>query len=174
MRWVLDRDAPLPPAVALLTTHRSPYASGEDVWEVWLCDIPPDTVNDTYAAEPWRLERPVDEVVAVLGAGLSRWWDRLSDGRVDVESTAGGRVAVGADGGGEECVEAAREASTSAADGLLVIATAAHRSDVPGGWGRPGDCEGPCPRAPAAVTGRAVYVGAADLIRRGVTGPRWT
>ncbi len=115
---------------------------------MWLCDIPPDTVNDTYAAEPWRLERPVDEVVAVLGPGLSRWWDRLTTAGSQCRRR-GGRVAVGADGGGEECVAASEGGiHESAADGLLVIATAAHRSDVPGGWGRPGDCEGRAPVRP--------------------------
>ena len=159
-----DDAAPLPAAVDLLTAHRSPYAAGEDSWEVWLCDVPLTTGDELYAADPWRLERSVEDVVDVLGPSLSAWWDRQSGGRVVTSVTPGGRVAVDDQGGGEECVAAAMSASVTSADGLLVVATAAHRPDVPGGWGRPGDCgDEQCGRAPASTTGRAVYVGAADL-----------
>lgn len=171
-----DASQLLPPALQLLAGHPSPFARGDDRWEVWVCRIPLDTQDPTYGDPTgWRLDASPADLAITLQDGVTPWFETLSHGLYRPVFSAGGTVdapAVGGDDGdnGGACVDEAqarirrRSDPGERPDGILVVADAAHADDSAGGWGRPGSCDGaPCGRIDAGESGRAVYVGAADF-----------
>jgi hypothetical protein len=150
-------------ALDLLAGSPSPFATGTDRWELWVCRVPTDTTVALFAGDPWRLDASPDRLATVVDDGVAQWWSQRSHGLYRPVVVAGGSVTVSAEGDDQACVAAAIENSSSDVDGVFVVATAAHRPDVPGGWGRPGTCTSPCVRTPVTQSGRAVYVGATDF-----------
>jgi hypothetical protein len=133
---------------------------GVDLWEVVICRVPVDSVAQVFEPISDRLALGSDDIVAELG-GVTDYFERWSRGRYRPEFRAGEDVAVGVADDDQDCVERALDGIADDVDGVLVVADAQHREDVPGGWGRPGrPCVDECP---ASSTGRAAYVGAADF-----------
>lgn len=133
---------------------------GVDQWAVVICRVPVDVAAPTYEPIPDRLGIEADEIVDRL-AGVADYFERWSRGRYRPEFRAGVDVAIEEDESDQDCVERALDAEGGDVDGVLVVADAQHRADVPGGWGRPGvPCVDDCP---ASTTRRAAYVGAADF-----------
>lgn len=161
------RDATSVRALDLLRSSRSPYASGDDVWEVWICRVPNTVGHPLYADDPWRIDRTADDLVAILQPGVGEWYRSISHGQYRPVFRSGGRVSIDAAGDGFACVDRAVARAGADVDGVLVVADARHRDGLSGGWGRPGTCSSPCRAAHVGETGRAVYVGAADF------GPAW-
>jgi hypothetical protein len=152
-----------PRALTLLTSAPSPYALGDDVWEVWTCHVPVTLGHPVYADDIWRMPRTADDLAAIFDDGITDWFAERSHGLYRPMFTAGGRVAISAEGDGFDCADRAIARAGAGTNGVLVIADARHRDDVSGGWGRPGSCGSPCRRGFVNDTGRAVYVGAADF-----------
>jgi hypothetical protein len=150
-------------ALDLLAGSPSPYATGADRWEVWVCSIPADTTSPQFADDPWRLDATPAQLASVIDDGVAQWWSVRSHGIYRPVVKDGATVAVGADAGDQACVDAAVRGASPESHGVFVVATAAHRPDVPGGWGRPGTCSSPCAHTPVTASGRAVYVGAGDF-----------
>jgi hypothetical protein len=150
-------------ALGLLAGSPSPFATGADIWEVWVCAIPADTTSPLFADDPWRLDTTPEQLASVVDDGVAQWWASRSHGVYRPVVTAGARVTVGVDDGDQACVDAAVQRASRESHGVFVVATAAHRPDVAGGWGRPGSCPSPCVRTPVTTSGRAVYVGAGDF-----------
>ena len=133
---------------------------GVDEWAVVICRVPSGIVTPTYEPIPDRLGIGANEIVERL-AGVTDYFERWSRGRYRPEFRAGADVSITVDETDQDCVERALDAEGSDVDGVLVVADAQHREDVPGGWGRPGrSCLVECP---ASATRRAAYVGAADF-----------
>lgn len=140
---------------------RGSLGNGSDVWEVVLCDIPSDATHPDFAPGTTRLDVSPAELTAWL-APVTEYFDRWSQGRYRPDFVAGVDVSVGIDGSPEECVERALDGSRADANGVVVVASAPLRPDEPGGWGRVGEvCVQPCA---ARLTGRAVFLGAADFL----------
>lgn len=150
-------------ALDLLAGTPSPFAIGADRWELWVCDIPLDTTSGLFADDRWRLDTNPDVLATIVDDGVASWWSQRSHGLYRPVVTPGGTVTVDAAGDDQSCAQAAIAEAAPDTDGVVVVATAAHRSDVAGGWGRPGTCPTPCVRTPVTTSGRAVYVGAADF-----------
>lgn len=152
-----------PPALALLASTPSPYATGVDVWEVWTCHVPITVGHPLYDDDTWRLARTAEELTPIFERGVGDWFADRSHGLYRPVFRAGGRVRISSDEGDSDCVARALARVGAGANGVLVVADAVHRAGISGGWGRPGRCGSPCRASTAAVTGRAVYVGAADF-----------
>ncbi len=161
-----DGAAPTPPvALTALLDDAAPFArlaDGEDRWEVWVCHVPADSTADPYDVAAPRATLTPAGLVRELEEHLGPWFEAVSHGRYRPAWSPGGVFALGAHDGPQQCAEAALDRSSPAADGVLAVADAPHRSDAEGGFGTPGD---PCPdvRCPASDTGRVVYVGGADF-----------
>jgi hypothetical protein len=153
----------VPAALRLLAGDPSPYADGDDVWQVFVCRVPTTVGHRVYADDPSRLDITAADLTARLVEGVGDWFGQLSHGRYRPEFREGGEVAITVDGDGDDCVAAAVARAGGGVTGVLVVADARHRDTVSGGWGRPGTCGSPCRSAPVTTTGRAVYVGAADF-----------
>ena len=135
--------------------------SGVDVWAVVRCRVPLDTTADEFAPDTTRLEATSSDLVAWLEP-VTDYFDRWSQGDYRPEFRVADDVDVTTDGDGVACVDRALESASDEVAGVLVVATAPLRPDVPGGWGRVGErCEQPCA---ARISGRAVFVGAADFL----------
>lgn len=160
-------DAPIgdatPAALALLASTPSPYAAGVDVWEVWTCHVPITVGHPLYDDDTWRLARTADELTPIFDRGVGEWFAERSHGVYRPEFRAGGRVRISSAEDDSDCVARALARVGAGANGVLVVADAVHREGMSGGWGRPGRCGSPCRASTADVTGRAVYVGAADF-----------
>lgn len=154
---------PLSPALDTLVGAPSPFARGDDTWEVWTCEIPVDTTASLYARDPWRLPDTPSGLADDLDSAVGRWTAELSHDVYRARFVPGGTVRVPVDGDDDTCVDAVLDLTEGDTDAVLVVATAAHRADEAGGWGRPGTCGSPCTRRPVRATGRAIYVGASDF-----------
>lgn len=143
-------------------------ATGTDTFAVWICAVPADTVDPTWAGLDLRLPLTPAEVVARAGGRLADYFTTISHGEYTVELVAGGTVALAADETSEDCVARAIELTAEADGGdrveaVLAVADAEHVATAPGGWGTAGDratCTAACS---VAVTHRAAYVGASDF-----------
>jgi hypothetical protein len=134
---------------------------GNDVWEVVRCDVPPDSTDPDIAPDAVRLESSADDLVSWL-APVADYFDRWSQGAYIPEFVAAADVRIGASDTMQDCIDRAVGVASSESNGVLVIATAPLRPDVPGGRGRVGEpCAQPCP---VEKSGRAVFVGAADFL----------
>lgn len=153
----------IPPALELLASSPSPYASGDDVWEVWTCHVPNTVGHPVYADDTWRLDRSAADLARIFDTGVGAWFADRSHGVYRPVFRAGGRVSIPVDGDGYDCADRAVARAGGGVEGVIVVADARHRDDVSGGWGRPGSCSTPCRASTVDVTGRAVYVGAADF-----------
>lgn len=152
---------PAPELVDRLVTDRA--VLGDDVVEVWICDVPGDTVVALYGDLALRVGLTPADVVDRIGDGVGDYFDGVSQGAYSPHLVAGGTVAMGATDTDADCVDAALDRSSSSADAVLAVATAEHTASSPGGWGRPGTwltCSTDCS---AAQTRRAAYVGASDF-----------
>lgn len=139
-------------------------STGVDRWEVWVCDVPSGTTAEIYEPATSRVALEPGTLVGRL-AGVTTYFATISHGVYRPTFAVGGRVQLGTDDGPQECVDAALARSGPAARGVLVVASALHRADRPGGSGNPGaDCAQPCA---AAASRRNVYVGASDFL------PEW-
>jgi hypothetical protein len=135
-------------------------SQGVDTWEVWICDVPPDATSAVFAATA-RVTLEPAEVVAELGQVSERFTD-WSSGVYQPVFVAGGRVVLAHDAEPQSCSDTAITRAADTTRGVLVVATAQHRGDQPGGWSSGGDgCDEPC--APSR-SGRYIYVGAADFV----------
>jgi hypothetical protein len=116
---------------------------------VWRCRVPLSTRSEWYEPSPFRLELSTVQLVERL-APIREWFMHQSNGYFTPQFVAGGDVDLDDDAGPEACAAAA-EAQVEEIDGqrplIVLVGTAEHRADRPGGWGRPG----------------VAYVGAADF-----------
>jgi hypothetical protein len=114
---------------------------------VWRCDVPTSTTSDWFAESDFRLDLSPDELARRVKP-VASWFDRQSAGIFVPQFQAGGVVTLGDSDGPEVCVVAAEKSVRETNDGLvLVVGTAEHAGERPGGWGRPG----------------VAYIGAADF-----------
>ena len=139
-----------------------PRANGTDTWEVVVCRVPVGITDPMYAPINDRMSDDASAIVDSL-APVSDYFDRWSGNRYDVRFVAAeSEVSILTTETSEQCVERALAASSPDAEGVLVVADAQHDVDQEGGRGTPGtECVAECS---AKVTGRAVYVGAADFM----------
>lgn len=136
---------------------------GDDRWEVVLCQIPREIDNDTYDPTDERLVVTSEQIVTAIEP-ISDYFDRWSGGRYTMSFMPAKAVAIAANEDASTCVEAALDASSNDSTGVIVVADAPHRVDVPGGWAQPGvGCATSSVRCSARQSRRAVYVGAADF-----------
>lgn len=160
--------------VAVGCTGEQP-ATGDDRWQVWVCEVPAATTHRVYAAGPWgtdRLDLSPVELARVLEAHVTPWFDQVSHGQHRFAFEPGGRIALGADEGPGACLDRALAGAAAPSlaapgrsapvTGVLAVADAAHALDEPGGFGRAGSTCGAGTCA-AHTTGRGAYVGAADF-----------
>lgn len=127
------------------------YSGGEDVWELWMCDVP-----DGAAAVD------VGSAATALDSELSRYYSSVSEGRYSPRVVAGGVVVSSSPSGWPanpllrqvECEQRVAAAGIGSEGAIIVV-------DAPygGGYGTPGlDCSG-CPTTFPA-NGRLIVVGA--------------
>jgi hypothetical protein len=136
---------------------------GQDVWEVVLCEIPENIADTNFAPLPDRLSVSTSDIVTAIGP-VGEYFERWSGGRYAMTFIPGGTVAIDAEEDAQTCVESALESSSQGATGVVVIADAAHRDDVAGGWAQPGlGCANPDQKCSAQSSRRAVYLGGADF-----------
>lgn len=136
---------------------------GQDVWEVVLCEIPKNIADTNFAPLPDRLSVSTSDLVAAIDP-IREYFERWSGGRYAMTFVPGDTVAIDVDEDAQACVEGALESSSQGATGVVVIADAAHRDDVPGGWAQPGiGCSNPNQICTAKLSRRAVYLGGADF-----------
>lgn len=140
-------DEPNPPAI--------------DVFEVWVCDVPTGVTDPLYADDAERVSLTAEGVITTVASGVADYFTTVSHGAYTPRFRAGGTVHIDRDDTSETCIERALDASSDEADAVLVVATAQHVADQPGGRATPGDRTD----APAGLTGRMVYVGANDFHR---------
>jgi hypothetical protein len=128
-----------------------------------LCEIPVKTTNINFAPLPDRLSVSTSDIVAAIGP-VREYFERWSGGRYAMTFVPGDTVAIGVEEDAQACVEGALESSSQGATGVVVIADAPHRDDVPGGWAQPGiGCPNPNQTCTAKLSRRAVYLGGADF-----------
>jgi len=144
--------------------QRGSPVKGDDSWEVVLCQIPLNSSDENYAPIDQRLTVRASDIVLAINP-ITEYFDHWSRGRYSMTLVAGDPVTIDQDEDAHSCVEAALESSANTATGVIVIADAAHRGDVPGGWAQPGiGCPTPIDACAAKVSRRAVYLGAADFL----------
>jgi hypothetical protein len=118
-----------------------------NVVTVWRCDVPVSSTSDWFAESNFRLHDSPEDLARRI-APAAAWFDRQSGGLFVPQFEAGGVVALADGEGPEVCVAAAEKSVRETNDApVLVVGTAEHRGERPGGWGRPG----------------VAYVGAADF-----------
>lgn len=134
---------------------------GEDRWEVTLCQVPATIDNATFDATDERLAVTPAQIVTAIEP-VAGYFERWSRGLYEMTLVPGAVVAIEDDDEAQACVEAAIAVSSQESSGVIVVADALHRGDVPGGWAQPGVG---CATTPCAArdSRRAVYVGAADF-----------
>jgi hypothetical protein len=140
--------------------------TGTDQWEVVVCHVPAGTRSPVYAGLPMRLDLHADDLVRVLNATVTAYFDTLSNGVYRPAFSAGDDVAITAVDEPQACVDKALAKAGDTAHGVLVVADAEHNAGQPGGFGNAGST---CRRAScsAFATRRSAYVGAADF------SPQW-
>jgi hypothetical protein len=144
----------------LQTVAATPDAVGEDTFEVWVCEVPPDTTDPIYGELPLRLQLDPDTIANQLNAAVPAFFETLSDSIYQPTFVPGHVLTMAVGERHDGCVERAVQASS--ADAVLVVANAEHIATSPGGWGRAGSgCTQPS--CPASATSRAAYVGASDF-----------
>lgn len=160
-----DADAPaLSPALDAFLDAARHAPDSTDVYEVWVCDVPQDTTDPVYYPSEMRLDLAPESLAGVLTDAVPAYFDTLSGGRYAPAFAAGGVYRMAADDAPADCLDAAIGASAKDADAVLAIATAEHQPTAAGGFSRPGvECPPSSARCPAAVSGRAVYLGASDF-----------
>ena len=135
---------------------------GDDPWDVFVCHVPPDSRSTVYAGLPLRSAITPEEVVDILNAKVSGYFDTISHGLYRPQFTAGGEVTISADDEPQTCVDKAIEPASPQAHGVLVVADAEHHAGQPGGFANPGNgCQKTL--CSASVSRRSAYVGAADF-----------
>jgi hypothetical protein len=140
------------------------HAPAIDLFEVWVCNVPIDTTDPLYADTSDRLAANADFVVDQIAERVDTYWAAVSHGAYRPRFVAGGSVTIDATEHSQQCIDSALARATPDADAVLVVATAQHASDQPGGRSTPGswlDCTDACA---AAATGRYVYIGANDFV----------
>lgn len=150
-------NAAAPPALARLTSGR--HALGDDTFEVWVCRVPATVSDPLYVAGGARLDLDPADVAARLDAELPAYFRAISGDRYRPSFVAGGQIVPTAASGHQGCIDDALDASSTAADAVLVVADAEHDGDAAGGLAQPGTgCA-----CPAGSSRRMVYVGASDF-----------
>jgi len=150
-----------------------PDAVGTDTFAVWICAVPLDTTDPTWAGRSLRLPLSPADVVSRAGERLAEYFSALSHGTYTVELRAGGTIELEPDESSEDCVQRAitatsdaaggRDAGDDAVEAVLAVADAEHVEGVAGGWGTAGEratCGDDCP---VGESHRAAYVGASDF-----------
>jgi hypothetical protein len=154
----------LAPALTTLLSDPGAYElEGDDVFEVWICDVPQDTTDPRYFASGMRLPLEPATIAATLDRRVPEYWRTVSGGRYTPSFVAGSTYAMTAGETASDCVAAALRDAATTSDAVLAVATAEHRADAVGGFGIPGT---PCDRGTDCSvhdTGRAAYVGASDF-----------
>lgn len=133
-----------------------------DMFEVWVCDVPADTLDPTYYSAPLRLPLDPSSLATVLEEHIPKYFRELSSSAYEPSFVAGQTHRMTATESPEQCLDAAVRASDPASTAVLAIATAEHDPAAHGGFARAGDpCDaGPCA---ASATGRGIYLGASDF-----------
>lgn len=171
------QDSPTPAALADadplgLIAHASAarqYASGRDVWEIWVCEVPEDADDpdlEEYGEE--RVEVDVARATATLERSVVDYYDWLSGGAYDLAFEPGGTFEIDpdVDAAEEACVEAAVETAIGG-HGTAVVIDLAHD----GGFAeerRP--CTADCTIGSFPDNGRLLLVGALAVVG-GTEGP---
>ncbi len=137
-------------------------APTDDVFEVFICDVPLSTTDPVFRGRDLRLPLTADGVATTMEDHVRPYFEALSHGQYHPHFIAGRTLTMSATETHDQCVERAVVASGADTAAVMVVANAENAATAPGGWGRPGDG---CTVAfcPAAQTRRAVYVGASDF-----------
>ena len=138
------------------------HATGDDAWDVFVCDVPAAVSDPAFGGLPLRLDLRVDDVAAILNRHVTEYFATLSHGLYRPVFTPAGVVAIAPTDSSQACVDAALALADSTANGVLVVGNAEQAVGQPGGFATMGDeCDDPPCRA--VETRRAVYVGASDF-----------
>lgn len=153
--------AALPGVAQRIATGRP--APSTDTVEVWVCDVPLDTVDPIYGGLTLRLPLTADEIVERTDDRLHAYFASISHGAYSLRLVAGGTVEMSPTDTAEQCTSRALDASSEEADAVLAVANAEHAATAPGGWGRPGSWPTCTEQCSARTTRRVAYVGASDF-----------
>ncbi len=147
--------------VVALATAGSWRSVGEDVIEVWVCHVPPDSTAEVYGGLPLRRPLTPQHLTDTIAAGVAGYFEAISHGTYHPVLVAGGEVTMSRDDRPQDCVDRAIAGAGAATRAVLAVADAEHAPGQPGGFGTGGDpCGAPCS---VADSRRAAYVGAADF-----------
>jgi hypothetical protein len=154
----------LAPALTTLLSDSGAYElEGDDVFEVWVCDVPQDTTDPRYFESGLRLRLEPGMIAATLDRTVPEYWRAVSGGRYTPSFVAGSTHTMTADETANDCVAAAVRGADATSDAVLAVATAEHRPDAVGGFGLPGTLCDTGTDCSVHDTGRAAYVGASDF-----------
>ncbi|MEI7617961.1 MAG: hypothetical protein WCK14_05005 [Actinomycetota bacterium] len=138
------------------------HAPANDLFEVFMCDVPLTTSDPIYGRLTQRLKLTPDDLVKRLNDNVTPYFVALSHNLYHPRFVAGRTLSMSATETHDSCVERAIDSSAPATAAVMVVATAEHLPDQAGGWGRQG---APCnvDFCAASQTRRALYVGASDF-----------
>jgi hypothetical protein len=135
-------------------------AQGDDVVEVWVCQVPADTTAAVYGDLPLRADVTPERLVDVISPRVAAYFETISHGEYRPVFVAGGTVAMGAADEPADCATSALDESSPTSRAVLLVADAEHTADSPGGFGSAGVAS---TASPAAINRRWAYVGANDF-----------
>ena len=136
-------------------------ARGDDLWQVFICDIPVATTVTLFDSSATRLTLDPVVVAHTLNRSVATYFSEISHQLYRPSFVAGEHVQVQATDDQNACIDRALALSDSTARGVMIVADAEHAADQPGGFANPGTgCTQPCA---AAASRRYAYVGAADF-----------
>jgi M6 family metalloprotease-like protein len=156
-----DSQSALPEVIQTIIDGRD--APATDLFEVWVCDVPEGITDPLYADMSERVELTADSIVDRLDEPIATYFDDISHGSYRPTFAPGGMVEISPADHSQQCIDRALDRADPTADAVLVVATAQHAPDQPGGRSTPGswlDCTARCS---AVATRRVVYVGANDF-----------
>lgn len=139
-------------------------ATGADVFEVWVCDVPLGTSDPTYHPTDARVALDPTALAAILDEHVPAYFAELSGGAYRPRFVPGRIHSMTVDEAPSDCLQSAIAGASSSASGVLAVATAEHAAGQHGGFARAGaGCSTRLRDCSASTTGRGVYVGASDF-----------
>jgi hypothetical protein len=162
---VMGQAGKAPPLAQVLVASTPGWwrSTGNDVFEVWVCRVPPDTTLPLYGGLPVRHDITPEGLTALLNDRVPDYFDTVSEGVYRPSFTAGGDVALGPNDPPTLCVDEAIRKSQPASRAVLVVADADHAEGFQGGIASAGSLPNGSAAVPVKASGRYVYVGGTDF-----------
>lgn len=137
-------------------------APTDDLFEVFVCEVPLDTTDPNFGDLELRLALSPADIADAMNDNVTPYFGDMTFGQYRPHFIAGTTLSMTTTETHTECVERAVDESGTASAAVMVVADAENIATAPGGWGRPGsDCA--TDFCAAGETRRAFYVGASDF-----------